>query len=114
MAMSSPRLNLADHAGTDRRERRRLTSNHPSTFQTTKDQGPDAMTVAGGIQGLLVHEDEAEGTLELGQHIQGRGFEAEVRVAGEQCGDQCGVGGVATVQLAAELAGEGVAVSLIQ
>ena len=70
-------------------------SSRPST------SGPDAVRVAGGVQGVLVHEDEAEGAAQVRQHLQRGGLEGLVRVAGQQRGDQGGVGGVAAGQLAA-------------
>ena len=41
-------------------------SSRPST------SGPDALRVAGGVQGLLVHEDQAERAAQPGQHLQRR------------------------------------------
>ncbi|CAM5739898.1 hypothetical protein SALBM311S_04879 [Streptomyces alboniger] len=37
----------------------------PATLQAAEDQRADALRVAGGVEGVLVHEDEREGTLDL-------------------------------------------------
>ena len=52
----------------------------------------------GGIQGVLVHEDEAEGAPQPREHVQRHSFERAVGV-GEQCRHQGRVGGVAAPQL---------------
>jgi hypothetical protein len=53
------------------------------------------------IQRVLVHEDEAERTLEQGQHLERRRFDRAVWVGGQECGDERRVGRVAAPELAA-------------
>ena len=54
---------------------------------------------------MLVHEDEAERAAQVRQHLERGRLEGAVGVAGQQRGDQGGVGGVAARQLAGRAAG---------
>ena len=76
-------------------QRRGLGGDDPAALEPTEDQRTDALGVARGIQGVLVHEDEAEGAPQLRQHVEGRRLERAVGVVGEQRRDQRRVGGVA-------------------
>ena len=67
----------------------------PAALEPAEDQRTDAVRVAGGVQGVLVHEDEAEGAAQPRQHVERRRLEGAVGVVGEQRRDQGGVGGVA-------------------
>ena len=58
------RLDLADDAGADGGERGVLAGDDPAALEPAQDQRADALRVAGGVQGVLVHEDEREGALE--------------------------------------------------
>ena len=107
-------LDLADEAGADDVERRGLAGDHPAALEAAEDQRADALRVAGGVQRVLVHEDEAEGAAELGQHVQRGRLEGAVGVVGQQRGDQGGVGGVAAAQLAAEVPGAALAVAGVE
>lgn|GEM_PF-6823735 len=59
------------------------------------------MRVAGGVERVLVDEDEAEGPTQPGQHVERGRLERAVGVVGEEGGDQRGVGGVAPRELTA-------------
>ena len=61
--------------------------------EPAEDQGADALRVAGGVHGVLVHPDEREGALELGEHLEGPLLEGGVGVVGQQRGDQARVVG---------------------
>ena len=75
------RLDLADHRGADDVQRRGLAGDDPAALQPAEHQRADALRVAGGVEGVLVHEREAEGAAQLGQHLHGRGLDREVGVA---------------------------------
>ena len=49
--------------------------------------------LAGGVEGVLVHEGQAEGAHELGEQVHGRLLEGAVRVLGQQRGDQVAADG---------------------
>ena len=59
------RLDLADDAGADRGQGGVLAGDDPAARQPAEDQRADALRVAGGVDGVLVHPDEREGALEL-------------------------------------------------
>ena len=59
------RLDLADDAGADDVERGGLAGDDPAALEPAEHQRPDALRVAGGVEGVLVHEDEAEGAAQL-------------------------------------------------
>ena len=86
-------LDLADHAGADRGERGVLGRDHPAAVEPAQHQGTDALGVAGGVQGVLVHPDERERSAQHRQHLERPLLERGVRVVGEQRGDQPGVVG---------------------
>ena len=73
----------------------------PSRVEPAEHQRADAVRVAGGVQGVLVHEDEAERAAQVREHLERGRLEGAVRIAGEQRGHQRRVGGVAPAQLAA-------------
>ena len=107
-------LDLTDQAGADDVEGRGLAGHHPAALEPAEDQGPDPLRVAGGVERVLVHEDEAERAAELGQDLQRRRLEGAVGVVGQQRGHQRRVGRVAPAQLAAEVAGEPLAVAGVE
>ena len=74
-------LDLADDGGADDVQRRRLAGDDPAALQPAEHQRAHALRVAGGVEGVLVHEREAEGAAQLRQHLHGRGLDGEVRVA---------------------------------
>ena len=53
-------LDLADDAGADGGQGGVLAGDDPAAVEAAEDQRPDALRVAGGVQGLLVHPDERE------------------------------------------------------
>ena len=55
-----------------------LAGDDPAAVKAAEHQRSDALRVAGGVQRVLVHEDEAEGAPELGEDVQRRRLEREV------------------------------------
>ena len=86
-------LDLADHAGADGGQGRVLGGDDPAAVESPEHERPHALGVARGVQGVLVHPDEREGSLEQRQHLQGSLLERRVRVVRQQRGDQAGVVG---------------------
>ena len=76
------RLDLADDAGADRGERGVSRGDDPAALEPAQHQRPDALRVAGGVQGVLVHPDEAERALQLRQHLERRAAPARCRGGG--------------------------------
>ncbi len=108
------RTRPARSRGRRRRRRcrgRRTRGDHPAALQPAEDQRADALRVTGGVEGVLVHEDEAEGAAHLGQHLAGRLLDGQrlavvVHLAREQGGDQVGVVGRRDPRRAAVLLGQ--------
>ncbi|GAA3228307.1 hypothetical protein GCM10020256_40460 [Streptomyces thermocoprophilus] len=106
------RLDLADVGGADDVEGGGLGGDDPAALQATEDQRADALRVTGGIQGLLVHEDEAEGAPDLRQDrvrgvFHGQRLAVLVDLGGQQGREQVGVvGGRDTAVAAVVLVGE--------
>ena len=96
-------LDLAHDAGADGGQRGVLARHHPAAVEPAQDQRPDALRVAGGVQGVLVHPDEGERALELGQHLEGAQLEGGVGVVGQQRRHQAGVVGRRLRLLAVQL-----------
>ncbi len=100
-------LDLADDAGADGGQGGVLAGDHPAALEAAEDQRADALRVAGGVERVLVHPDEREGTAQPRQHLEGALLERGVGVVREERGDQRGVVGrlldAAAVEL--ELAG---------
>jgi len=88
-----PRLDLADEAGTDDVQGRGLARDHPAALESAQDQGPYAVGVPGGVQGVVVHEGERERAPQGRQHLHGNSLGRQVGTRGEQRSDQVGVGG---------------------
>ena len=86
-------LDLTHETGADRGECGVLAGDHPPAREPAEDQRADALRVAGGVQAVLVHPHEGEGTFELGQHLERSLLERRVGMVGEQRGDQAGVVG---------------------
>ena len=93
MTIISPGSTSRTHAGADRGEGGVLGGDHPAAVEAAEHQRPDALRVAGGVQRVLVHPDEAEGALQQRQHLERPLLERGVGVVGEQRGDQAGVVG---------------------
>ena len=53
------RLDLTDEAGAADVEGGGLGGDDPAALEAAEDQRADALRVAGGVEGVLVHEDEA-------------------------------------------------------
>ena len=96
-------FDFADEAGADGGEGGLLGGNHPAAFQPAQAQRADAVGVAGRVEGALIHEDEAEAALDLGQQLHGGLLEGLALFALQERGDQGGVRGVALLHLAAEV-----------
>ena len=60
-------LDLTDHRGAHDVQGRGLRGHDPAALQAAQNQGTHAVGVASGIEGVLVHEDQGEGTA---QHRQ--------------------------------------------
>src|SRR6478609_1142656 len=95
-------FDLADDGGADRLQGRRLGRDDPAPLEAAEREGTHAPRVAGGIQRRLVHEDERERALELGQQLEGGLLGRAVLVGREQRRDERGVGGVAAGELAGD------------
>ena len=91
------RLDLPDEAGADDVEGGGLAGDHPAALEPAQHQRADALRVASGVQGVLVHEDQAVGALDLRQHLRRRLLDGEVRVPGQHRGEDVGVGGGAVL-----------------
>ena len=100
MTISSPGLDLADPAGADGGQGGVLAGDDPAAREPAQDQRADALRVARGVHGVLVHPDEREGALELREHLERALLEGGVGVVREQRGDQAGVVGGALLRLA--------------
>ena len=83
-------LDLADEGAADDVNGSSFGGDHPSAGEAAQHERPDSLRVAGGTQGVVIHEDEAEGTLEVRQHLGGDLFEGAV-VGRHESGDQRGV-----------------------
>ncbi len=90
-------LDLADHAGADGRQRGVLGGDHPAAVEPAEDQRADALRVARGVQGVLVHPDERERAAQQRQHLERPLLQRGVGVVRQQGGDQAGVVGRALV-----------------
>ena len=93
------RLDFADEGRADDVEGGRLGGDHPPALYSPQDEGTDALRVASGIQGMFVHEDEAEGAAQHRQDFEGAFLDGRGRVVDQQGGHERGVGGVAAAQL---------------
>jgi hypothetical protein len=109
------RLDLTDDGGADDVEGGGLGGHDPAALQAAEDQRADALRVAGGVEGVLVHEDEAVRPPHERQHLRrglldGQGGAGGlVGLPGEEGGDQVrvvGHGGGGAFALALALAGE--------
>ncbi len=75
-----------------------LGGDDPAALQAAEDQRADALRVAGGVEGVLVHEDEREGALDLredrvGGLLDGQRLAVGVDLGREQRGEEVGVVG---------------------
>ena len=71
-------LDLADHRGADDVQRRGLAGDHPATLEPAEHQRAHALRVARRVERVLVHEREAEGAAQLGQHLHRGGLDRQV------------------------------------
>ena len=72
-------LDLADDGGADDVERGGLAGDDPAALEPAEHERTDAARVAGRVERVLVHEDEAEGAPQLRQHLEGGRLEGAVR-----------------------------------
>ena len=87
-------LDVALVLRTDDVQRGRLRGDHPAAEgKPAQDQRPDPLRIAGRVEGVVVHEDEAEGAAHSGQLTERRGHQGLALVGGEERGQQLGVGG---------------------
>ena len=78
--------------GADDVERARLGGDHESVRQSSDRERSHTVGIARREQAALVHQDEAEGAAERGEHLHGRGLEPITEPAREERGDEIGVG----------------------
>ena len=64
----------------------------PAALEPAEDERTHALRVAGGVEGVLVHEDERERAAQSWQHVHCGLLDGDVRAGGEQRGQQVGVG----------------------
>ncbi len=94
------RLDLAHEVGADDVERRGLAREHPTAFDATEHEGPEAVRVAHADQVRFVHHHEREAAGEMREHP----FERDLELAtvgsgvggvlgGDQLGDERGIRG---------------------
>ena len=76
---------------------------HPAAFEPPEHERPDALRVPRGVQGGSSMNTKQIGSAQSWEHLERRRLQGVVRVAGEQRGDDRGVGGVAAAQLAIHL-----------
>ena len=87
-------LDLADERRTDDVERGGLDWRRPSRDRAAQAQRAHAVRVTRGVEGVLVHEGQAERAAQLRQQFhRGRSMRAVRRGVRQQRGDDVGVGG---------------------
>ena len=92
------RLDLADVGRAADVEGGGLGGDDPAALQAAEDQRADALRITGRVQGVLVHEDEREGALDLredavGGLLDGQRLAVLVDLGREERGEQVGVVG---------------------
>ncbi len=105
------RLDLAHVARTADVQGSGLRGDDPAALQPPEDQRADALRVTGGVEGVLVHEDQREGALDLrkdlvGGFLDGQRLAVLVHLGREQRGQQVGVVGRRHTRGAALLLGQ--------
>jgi hypothetical protein len=108
MATNSPGSISRDVGGATDVEGGGLGGDDPAALQTAEDQRADALRVAGRVEGVLVHEDEAEGAAHLRKDLAGRLLDGQrlavlVDLGREERGEQVGVVGGRDARSAAAL-----------
>jgi hypothetical protein len=83
-----PRLHLAHEGRADDVQRGGFARHDPAPLEPAQHQWPHAVLVAGGVKGVLVHEDEAEGALDRGQHLKRGRLYRQVGLGRQQHRDQ--------------------------
>ena len=84
-----PRVELADHVGTDDVEGRGLRGEDPAVVELAQAEGPEPVGVAHADEVVLVHQHQREGALEARQH-DGEGVLDIPSVRGHLGRDQLG------------------------
>jgi hypothetical protein len=87
------RLDLAHERGPDDVQGGGLAGDDPAAVEPAEHQRAHAVAVAGRVERVLVHEHQRERAGERRQHLHRGGLDRQVRVRGEQTGDQVRVGG---------------------
>ncbi len=104
-------LDFADERGADDVERGGFGGDDPATVQPTQRKRPHAVRVAGSVEGVLVHERQAEGAAYRRQQLEGGLLKRRIRGAVcQQCTQDVGVRGRDAGHLGADqpgLAGAG-------
>ena len=76
------RVELADEVGAHDVEGGRLRRQHPPVVEPAQAEGPEAVGVADADHVGVVHQDEGEGALQLGQHLEEGPLEVAAVAAG--------------------------------
>ena len=82
-----------DECGPHNVQRGGLTRDDPAAFQPAKHQRPDALRIPRGVQGLFVHENQAERAAQPGQHLKRRLLGVQAVEGGHKRRDQRSVAG---------------------
>jgi len=87
------RFDFPNNRGTHDVERCSLTSDDPSTLEASKDEGTYPLGITGGVQGVVVHEDQRERTEKFREFLQRRLFEWQIGVSREKARNDFRIGG---------------------
>ena len=100
MTMSSPGSTSRMNGGAEMSQGGGLASDDPAPLEAAEHERAHALRVAGGIQRVSSMKTKENAPLQRGQQLERGLLERAVLVAGEQRGDERGVGGVAAGELA--------------
>ena len=92
-------LNFTHEGRADNIKCRGFGCDNPAALQATEHEGAYTLRIACGVEGVLIHEGEAEGTAQGRQQVECCFFEGIEVVLRQQGGDECGVGGVTLSKL---------------
>ncbi|GAA0909866.1 hypothetical protein Vau01_011610 [Virgisporangium aurantiacum] len=87
------RLNLTNCTRPYRFQRCCLACNRPASFKTAKNEGSHTVGIPRGVEGILVHEYKAKGTLQPGKKPHCCFGNREIRIGTEQRGNDRRISG---------------------
>ena len=87
------RFDFTNNRGAHDVERCGLTGDYPSTLEASEDEGTYPLGITGGVQGVVVHEDQRERTKKLRKFLECRLFERQIGVSREKTGNDFRIGG---------------------